>query len=215
MNARASRRIDAAAHHHGDDARETGMFEHLPAHVGHALRRVRPGLDKILCNDPALADAPVLPVHSRAFDDGAPLPQRYTADGEGLSPPVQWHHVPAGARSIVLVVEDADSPTPKPLVHAIVWNLPGEDGVLGEGVLNAMHATGSQDLGRNSLLQHAWLPPDPPPGHGPHRYAFEVFALDCVPAHGEAPGRGRLLELLRGHVLASGLLLGTYERRTC
>ena len=67
----ASRRIDAAAHHHGGDARETGMFEHLPAHVGHALRRVRPGLDKILCNDPAFADAPVLPVHSRAFDDGA------------------------------------------------------------------------------------------------------------------------------------------------
>jgi Raf kinase inhibitor-like YbhB/YbcL family protein len=191
------------------------MLEHLPAQVGHALRRVRPGLDKLLCNDAALSAVPVLPVHSRAFDDGAPLPQRYTADGEGLSPPIQWHGVPADARSIALVVEDADSPTPKPLVHAIVWNLPGEDGVLGEGVLNAMHATGSQDLGRNSLLQHAWLPPDPPPGHGPHRYAFEVFVLDRVPAHGEAPGRGGLLELLRGHVLASGLLLGTYERRTC
>ena len=190
------------------------MFEHLPTHVGHALRGVRPGMDKLLCHDPAFAGVPVLPLHSRAFEDGAPLPPRYTADGEGLSPPIQWRHVPADARSIAVVVEDADSPTPRPLVHAIVWNLPGEDGVLGEGVLNAMHATGSPDLGRNSMLQHAWLPPDPPPGHGPHRYAFEVFALDCVPGHGEAPGRGRLLELLRDHVLACGLLVGTFERRT-
>ena len=190
------------------------MFEHLPAQLGHALRRVRPGLDKLLCNDPAFADVSPLPVHSRAFKDGAPLPLRYTADGEGLSPPIQWHRVPADARSVAVLVEDADSPTPRPLVHAIVWNLPGEDGVLGEGVLNAMHATGSPDLGRNSMLQHAWLPPDPPPAHGAHRYGFQVFALDRAPAHGEAPGRGKLLELLRGHVLASGLLGGTYERRT-
>ena len=211
----ASRVINGRAPYLDFAVGEAPMLERLPTPVGQALRGVRPGLEKLLFNDPHIGHAATLPVHSRAFDDGAPLPQRYTADGEGLSPPVQWHHVPAGARSIVLVVEDADSPTPKPLVHAIVWNLPGEDGVLGEGVLNAMHATGSQDLGRNSLLQHAWLPPDPPPGHGPHRYAFEVFALDCVPAHGEAPGRGGLLELLRGHVLASGLLLGTYERRTC
>ena len=188
------------------------MLEHLPPGLGHALRRVRPGLEQLLIHDPR-TDAPAsLPVYSRAFDDGGTLPVRYTADGEGLSPPVQWHQVPAQARSVAVVIEDADSPTPKPLVHAIVWNLPGEDGVLGEGVLNAMHATGSVDLGPNSMLQRAYLPPDPPPGHGPHRYAVQVFALDCAPAQGEAPGRGKLAALLRGHVVASGLLVGTYER---
>ncbi|WP_166211169.1 YbhB/YbcL family Raf kinase inhibitor-like protein [Cognatiluteimonas telluris] len=188
------------------------MFEHLPAPVGHALRHVRPGLDKLLVNDSSCVARLSLAVLSRAFEDGAELPLRYTADGEGLSPPLRWYHVPPASRSIAVVVEDADSPTPRPLVHAIVWNLPAEDGVLGEGVLNTMHATGSPDLGRNSLLQHDWLPPDPPPGHGAHRYGFEVFALDCVPGQGAAPGRGGLLELLRGHVLASGLLVGTYER---
>jgi Raf kinase inhibitor-like YbhB/YbcL family protein len=188
------------------------MFEHLPMPVGHALRHVRPGLDKLLVNDPQFAHAAPLAVLSRAFDDGGPMPLRYTADGEGLSPPLRWYHVPPDSRSIAVVVEDADSPTPRPLVHAIVWNLPGEDGVLGEGVLNAMHATGSLDLGRNSLLQHAWLPPDPPPGHGVHRYGLQVFALDCVPGPGAAPGRTGLLDLLHGHVLATGLLVGTYER---
>lgn len=188
------------------------MLERIPARVGHALRGVRPGLDKVLINDPATQAEQVLVVHSRAFADGGPLPLRYTADGDSLSPPIQWHGVPGDSRSVAVVIEDADSPTPRPLVHGIVWNLPGEDGVLGEGVLNAMATTGSVDLGRNSYLQHAYLPPDPPPGHGAHRYAFQVFALDCVPARGEAPGRGKLLDLLRGHVLGSGLLIGVYER---
>ncbi len=191
------------------------MLQHLPANVGHVLRKMRPGLDKIVLNDPMVASLRTFPVHSRAFVHGAPLPARYTADGDGLSPPIQWHNVPATTRSVAIVIEDADSPTPRPLVHAIVWNLPGEDGVLGEGVLNAMHATGSTDLGRNSLLQHTYLPPDPPPGHGQHRYAFQVFALDSVPEHGVAPGRGALLDVLRDHVLASGLLIGTYERSIC
>jgi phosphatidylethanolamine-binding protein (PEBP) family uncharacterized protein len=75
-----------------------------------------------------------------------------------------------------------------------------------------MATTGSPDIGRNSYLQHAYLPPDPPPGHGAHHYAFQVFALDRAPERVEAPGRGRLLELLRGHTLASGLLIGTYQR---
>lgn len=188
------------------------MLERLPASVGHALRAVRPGMEKLAVNDPGVGAAMSLAVHSRVFADGEPLPRRYTADGDKLSPPLQWHGVPPAARSVAVMIEDPDSPTPKPLVHAIVWNLPGEDGVLGEGVLNAMAATGSPDLGRNSYLQHAYLPPDPPPGHGAHRYAFEVFALDSVPDHGGAPGRGKFVELLRGHVLASGLLIGIYER---
>ena len=65
--------------------------------------------------------------------------------------------------------------------------------------------------GRNSYLQAAWLPPDPPPGHGVHRYAFQVFAL----AGGEfdgTPGRDAVLDAIREHGLASGCLIGTYER---
>ena len=89
------------------------MLERLPSSVGHALRNVRPGLDKILLHDPALAGAGSLLVHSRAFAYGAPLPLRYTADGDGLSPPIQWLAVPDATRSVAVVIEDADSPTPR------------------------------------------------------------------------------------------------------
>ena len=67
-------------------------------------------------------------------------------------------------------------------------------------------------MGRNSYLRPSWLPPDPPPGHGPHRYAFEVFALDTAPDVFGAPGRSHIFEIMRGHVLAKGCLIGTYER---
>ena len=190
------------------------MLERLPATVGHALRGLRPGLHKIALHDPDVAAAiRPLGVYSPAFADGGPLPERYTADGGCLSPPFEWRGVPAAARSVVVVIEDADSPTPRPLVHAILWNLPGEDGGLGEGVFNALETTDATDLGRNSLLRHGYLPPDPPPGHGPHRYAIQVFALDCLSDFEDAPGRGRLRDVLRRHAIAGGMLLATCERR--
>ncbi|OUM00970.1 YbhB/YbcL family Raf kinase inhibitor-like protein [Variovorax sp. JS1663] len=190
------------------------MLEKLPEAIGQALHGVRAGLDAIAFNTLGLRQGMAsITVGSLAFADHAPLPPRYTADGEGLSPPLQWTGVPAGAASLVLIVEDADSPTPHPLVHAIAVGLPGEDGSLPEAAFPSADNEGAGlHAGRNSYLQAAWLPPDPPPGHGVHRYAFQLFALDSVPAFSDTPGRDEVMEQLRAHALASGLLIGTCER---
>lgn len=188
------------------------MLENLPDSLGHMLRDLRPGLEAILLNGEATAGArSAISVSSLAFAHGEAIPARYSADGAGDSPPLAWRGVPPDAKSVVVLVEDADSPTPQPLVHAIVWHLPGADGALAEGAMNARGAAAA-DLGRNSYFGHAWLPPDPPPGHGPHRYVFQVFALREVPAIDGAPGRGKLREVLAGNVLACGGMLGTYQR---
>jgi hypothetical protein len=114
-----------------------------------------------------------------------------------------------------LIVEDPDAPSPRPLVHAIVWNIPAGENGLAEGAIRADGAGGpdGRDVGRNSYFGEGWLPPDPPTGHGPHRYAFQLFALseDAGDA-GETPGRGALVKAMAGKVLAAGLLTGTYER---
>lgn len=191
------------------------MLEKLPEVVGHVLSGVRAGLDEIAFNTLGLrAGHGTLQVASLAFADHAPIPARYTADGEGLSPPLSWTGVPAEARSLVLIVEDADSPTPSPLVHAIAVDLPPGDGALAEGALTEDEDDGPEavHVGRNSYLRTAWLPPDPPPGHGVHRYAFQLYALAEGPAFSEAPGRDELLDAVRARALASGLLIGTYER---
>jgi hypothetical protein len=190
------------------------MLENLPDFIGHALRDQRAGLDQIAFNRlPLRAGQGALSVTSLAFVDHGPLPARCTADGEGVSPPLQWAGVPEAATSVVLIVEDADSPTPHPLVHAIAVGLAAQDGSLREGALDdAADAPDDASLGRNSYLQIGWLPPDPPPAHGRHRYAFQVFAIGGDEPLPAAPGRDALMELLEARAIASGLLVGTWER---
>jgi Raf kinase inhibitor-like YbhB/YbcL family protein len=190
------------------------MLEKLPDAIGHALHDVRAGLDQIVFNTLGLrAGMATIEVSSLAFADHAPIPERYTADGIGESPPLSWRGLPPEATAAVLLVEDADSPTPNPLVHAIVVDLPAQDHSLPEGAMPSADEGGNGlHLGRNSYLQAAWLPPDPPPGHGVHRYAFQVFALREGEPFSETPGRDELVDRLRERAIASGLLIGTFTR---
>ena len=193
------------------------MLEKLPDVIGHALHGVRAGLDEIVFNTLGLREGMAsIEITSAAFVDHGPLPTRCTADapqGEGVSPPLRWTGLPAGTASLLLIVEDADSPTPNPLVHAIVVDLPLTDGLLIEAAIPSPGNEGTGlNVGRNSALQAAWLPPDPPPGHGVHRYAFQLFALGQAPDFSDSPGRDEVVEALRAHAIASGLLIGTHER---
>ena len=190
------------------------MLEKLPDSLGHALRHQRAGLEKTVFQRMPLRNGQgAIEVRSLAFVDHAPIPTRYTADGAGSSPPLQWSGVPPAARSMVLIVEDADAPMPSPLVHAIAVNLPGGDGALAEGALDRENDSEAElELGRNSFLGTGWLPPDPPPGHGPHRYVFQLFALADGPVFEGHPGREVVTDRLAASAIASGCLVGTYER---
>lgn len=190
------------------------MLEKLPEVVGHVLRDRRAGLDKLAFNRSGLrAGQGMLKLSSLAFADHASIPERYTADGEGVSPPLAWQGVPATASSLVLIVEDADAPTSEPLVHAIVVDLPPADGNLVEGAIkSAGHDGEDVHEGRNSYLQAGWLPPDPPPGHGEHRYAFQLFALGAGEPFDGTPGRDEVLRAIGERGVVSGLLIGTYTR---
>jgi hypothetical protein len=181
------------------------MLENMPKAVGEAMKSMRAGTDKLTINS---VDAPMtLVVESAAFGDVQPIPARYTADGEGLSPELAWRGVPPQARCVALIIEDPDAPMPQPLVHAIAPLLPRE-GALAAGALSA----DGIETGRNSYLKHGYLPPDPPTGHGPHRYAFEMFALSQEPSDVASMGRSELVDWIKAHVLAKGCLIGTYER---
>ncbi len=220
------------------------MLENLPDAIGEALESVRAGLTHTIFHSVDLQQGMgAMVLASLAFADHAPIPTRYTADGDGLSPPLHWHGVPPSATEVVLIVEDADSPTPQPFVHAVVHGLPPRsstahetrhaitdaettaplrtaaeepepgDGALAEGLMGGAHDTVPLvSMGRNSLLQTHWLPPDPPPGHGVHRYVFQLFALGPGAALPESPGRDALRHALLERGLASACLIGTFER---
>lgn len=194
------------------------MLEHVPAWLGRLLADRRAGTDKLVAARADMAAPPgtdagtALTLTSPAFGDGARLPERFTADGAGVSPPLTWTGAPAGAR-LALIVEDPDAPASQPLVHAIVWGLSGDSGRLAEGVLS----DGTEDgltVGRSSFLRTGWLPPDPPTGHGEHRYAFQLFALDPdAPDPGDTPGRHALIDAMAGRVRAADVLIGSYSRQ--
>ena len=148
-----------------------------------------------------------LTITSPAFRNGEVIPVRYTRDGESLSPPLEWRDAPPETKSYVLIVEDPDAPSLHPLVHAIVWNIGPDERALAEGGICE-----AGESGRNSYRMTGWMPPDPPPGHGPHHYAFQLFALDSTPDFSATPGREEVLEQLRAYAIASGLLIGTCER---
>lgn len=188
------------------------MLEHVPAWLGQALRGLRAGADKLVIAELAGGLAPSgFELTSPAFADRARLPVRFTGDGEGVSPPLLWRGVPDGADILALIVEDADAPTPLPIVHAVVWGLDPETRGLAEGAIAADADGPGADVGRNSF-GGGWLPPDPPTGHGAHDYVFQLFACRGAPDPGADPGRSALVDAMRGHVLAAALLTGTYSR---
>jgi Raf kinase inhibitor-like YbhB/YbcL family protein len=191
------------------------MLEHIPHWLGGLLKGVRAGANKLAIVSPKLGSFAAIELRSPAFANGGRLPERFTADGAGVSPPLFWTGVPDGTECLVLIVEDPDAPTLSPLVHAVVWGLAGKDGQLAEGAIvadGAGDATG--DVGRNSYFREGWLPPDPPTGHGEHHYAFQLFALGAGEEPGDTPGRGDAIAAMAGRVLAAGLLTGTYSRGT-
>ena len=190
------------------------MLEKLPHAIGKALKDNRPGLEKTL-HEVAAKEAPdLLTVESSAFLHEAPIPAKYTEDGQGLSPPLKWTGVTRDTAAVMVVVEDADSPTSKPIVHLLAYDEPGRDGEWAEGEVKGPAGEGAgHAVGKNSFHRDGWLPPDPPPGHGVHRYVFQVFALKHAAGIDKtAPGKKEVEKALEDNVLAKGVLIGTYER---
>jgi Raf kinase inhibitor-like YbhB/YbcL family protein len=190
------------------------MLEHVPQWLGAMLRNVRAGHARLAAVDPDLTSDTVIELSSPAFASGARLPQRFTADGAGVSPPLIWGEVPAGTQALVLIVEDPDAPAPRPLVHALVAGISPEIRQLAEGTIVPDGAGDpvSGDVGRNSYFVEGWLPPDPPSGHGEHDYAFQLFALSEELDLDANPGRSALVAAMAGKVIGLGLLIGTYSR---
>lgn len=173
--------------------------------AGKAMKGVHAGDDKLAIR--ALGGGRAIHVESPAFGDGAPIPRKYAAEGAGTSPPLHWDGVPANARELVLLVEDPDAPMPSPYVHWTMRRIAPELHDVAEGT----PAQGASE-GKNSAMSQGWTGPNPPPKHGVHHYHFELFALDAPLDVDEHPSRDALVKAMRGHVLAAGDLVGTYER---
>jgi len=143
-------------------------------------------------------------LESSAFGHAQAIPNRYTCDGEDLSPPLRWANVPDEARSLTLLVDDPDAPSGV-FTHWVAWGLDPGAGGLGAG-----EAAPSE--GRNDFGTVGYRGPCPPPGHGRHRYVFRLYALERDLELDSSAGKSDLEQAMAGHVLTTAELVGTYGR---
>lgn len=153
-------------------------------------------------------------IQSSEFGPGEPMPVRYTADGDNLSPPLSWSDIPGDMSEFALICEDPDASTDQPWVHWVICKIPPQSDGLPQALVPAsaqMQANAMQ--GRNSWGILGYRGPDPSKGHGVHHYQFNLYALD-TPLMSIKPGyeTPALLSAMEGHILAEAQLIGTYER---
>ena len=149
---------------------------------------------------------------SDAVDAGGWLAAEHSQAGDETSPPLSWSG-PPGVVSYVLVVEDPDAPREQPVIHWLMWNIPGTLHALPAGVEKGERpeGVGGAVQGLNSGGLHGWLGMAPPPGHGPHRYHFQLFGLDRRLDLAPDTPLVELVNVLKGATLAKGELVGRFE----
>ena len=155
-----------------------------------------------------------LTVTSSAFENGGEIPSRCTCEGQDLSPDLAWAGVPAGTRTLVLIVDDPDAPDPAApkmtYVHWVLYNIPATAAGLPEGVSSAGLPTGTRD-GVNDWKRTGYGGPCPPIGR--HRYFHKLYALDRELPDLHRPTKPALEAAMQGHVLGQAELMGTYQKK--
>jgi Raf kinase inhibitor-like YbhB/YbcL family protein len=154
-----------------------------------------------------------LKITSTAFQSGGSIPSRYTCEGQDVSPPLAWSGAPANTKTFAVIVDDPDAPDPaKPqrvYVHWVVYNLPATATALRENASKTPLPKGAVQ-GRNDWGKAEYGGPCPPIGR--HRYFFKLYALDTELTGMSSPTKADLERAMKGHVLDSGELIGTYQK---
>ena len=156
-----------------------------------------------------------LQLTSTAFTEGKPIPAKYTADGNNISPPLRWTGAPAETKSFVLIADDPDAPDPKKpkmtWVHWVIFNIPATATELPEETATTPTLDNGASQGTNDFKRTGYGGPAPPPG-GAHRYFFKLYALDTALTLKPGATKNEVLKAMTGHIRAQTQLIGTYGR---
>jgi Raf kinase inhibitor-like YbhB/YbcL family protein len=166
-----------------------------------------PGKPVVLAVDrPETQAAATFTLTSRDFVQGGQIPQRFSGYGDSLSPSLAWTGLPAGTKTIAIMMEDPDAASARPFIHWLAWNLDPAAGGLDRGSV-----TFGARMGRNGRGNPSYFGPHPP-GKSAHHYHFQAFALDSELALKAGASREQLLAAMKGHVLAKTDLVGMFGR---
>ncbi len=151
-------------------------------------------------------------ISSPAFDEGERIPEKYTCDGEDVSPPLAVSDVPSEAESLALIVDDPDAPGGT-FVHWVIWNIPPDVTEIPEAVptKKTVPSLDGARQGRNDFRDIGYRGPCPPSGPA-HQYRFQLFALDQLLELSPGASKQDLDDAMEGSIRAEDTLTGTYGR---
>ena len=144
-------------------------------------------------------------ISSTAFIQKGHIPAKYTCDGADISPPLKIENIPAGTKSLVLIVDDPDAPAGT-WVHWVVWNIDPSTREIKEDSVPQSASQGMTDFRRQ-----AYGGPCPP--SGTHRYFFKLYALDSLLTPGPRATKTAVENAMKGRILAQAELVGLYARK--
>lgn len=151
-------------------------------------------------------------LRSDAFQNDQRLPNEFTCDGPGVSPPLYWIDPPAGTQAFALIADDPDAPRGD-FTHWLIYNIPGDRTQLQMAVPQVENMAGPPTLqGVNGFGTIGYGAPCPPPGSQPHHYRFTLYALDAPLDVRGGADRQQVEQALQGHVLGQSQLVGLFSR---
>ena len=147
----------------------------------------------------------MIKITSTAFVQGGMIPQKYTCDGQNINPDISIEDVPESAKSLILIVDDPDSPRGI-FTHWILYNIEPkttkiQENSVPDGAINGINDFGTEKYG------------GPCPGSGIDRYFFTVMALDTILKIPNETGRKEIDKITGNHIIGQGQLMGKYEKK--
>ena len=159
---------------------------------------------------PAKGGALRLLVTSSAFASGTDLDDKFTQNGDNMSPPISWSKGPTGTQSYVVLAEDAGVNRAEPIVHWVIYNIPSTTTRLPQNIPADPTLENGAMQGKNVRGAAGFIGPKPPAGQT-HPYHFEVFALNSRltldPANAD---RNAVVNAMKNKVLATGDIVANY-----
>jgi Raf kinase inhibitor-like YbhB/YbcL family protein len=150
-----------------------------------------------------------LKLQSTAFKEGGRIPDKYTCNGENVSPSLSWNKADSSVKSWALILEDPDAPRGV-FTHWIIFNIPGNVNSLPEALTTTEKVQNGALQGKNDALKTGYAGPCPPPGPV-HHYNFNLYALDSMLNVSAGASKKQVQDAMKGHIISQGKLVVVYQ----
>jgi Raf kinase inhibitor-like YbhB/YbcL family protein len=144
-------------------------------------------------------------IQSPAFKNGQPIPLKYTCDGENFNPPLIFSNIPFGTNSLVLIMDDPDSPT-KDFTHWVMFNIDSNFTGIDENFISSNVTFGKNDFGNNDYE-------GPCPQTGTHKYSIRLYALNTILLLQSGALKSEVMDNMKGHIIEETETTGTYKKQ--